>query len=177
MEDAVRRALDHEDFDLVDPARQDTHDLVMKTIEGGRAWKDTRDKELELLRSRRIEAMKSQQRDVGVRSVGAEAMVETIRLAKFVVVHVTNGCAECQRLDRALGALDDRARRGDSRFRDCAPVFLRLDSREAEGDLHDVDSDQLPALLTYRDGELVSSKLAARFGDDDEIEDYLDSVI
>lgn len=186
MED-LHRVLDVDDDDalLEDPTAvalqreapppgvsPETHDLVLKTIRGGEAWKATRDAELEALRQKRLQELKRPA--PGPRTVGAEALVECLRLAKsFVVVHVTDGGPDCRAVDAALAGWEERCRRGDSRG---SGTVLRLEAAEAAGHLHEVDPEALPAVLVYLDDDLVGSKLRAPFRDADDLEDYLEDL-
>lgn len=158
-----------------------THDLVLKTIQGGQAWKATRDAELQIWRNRRL--LELQRRDapaLQIRTVGAEALIECLQRAKgFVVVHVTDGLDKCNKIDSFIALLEQRRRTQPSDWRghkSSSLDFLRLEAKEAGGALHDVDPDALPAILVYRDAELQASKCKADFGDVDEFEDFLDDL-
>lgn len=165
----LHRVLDYDEL-LDDPAAlavqkcPDTHDLVMKTIEGGRAWRDTRDKEAELLKQKRKEERLAELRRPEVRTVGAIALLECIK-HKTTVVHVFGD--NCKDVDRAMAQLQIRAPNLS---------LLRLDKAEAAGDMHEVDDDALPALLFYHQGELVATRFNVKVDDADDIEDILDEL-
>lgn len=159
-----------------------THDLVLKTIQGGQAWRATRDAEILSWRNRRLLELQGRNTlpALEARTVGAEALIECLKRAKgFVVVHVTDGLETCNKIDRFIAILEQRRRTqpSDWRGQPSSPLdFLRLEAKEAGGALHDVDPDALPALLVYRDAELQASKCKADFEDVDQFEDYLDDL-
>ena len=164
---------------------QETHDLVRATMAGGEAYRATREAEVEALRARRLAELKGAAPLVTT-VVDPAKMLDAIRRADAatpVVIHVSSSAVPaCAKVDRALGLLAARqaAHPSDCRFVGAAaPVLLRLDAEatclahEAFG--MEINEAELPALLVYRDRELVHHALAVRFDDADDVEDFIEA--
>ena len=163
---------------------EETHNLVCATLAGGDAYKATREAEVEALRARRLRELKGGDRALVSTAVDARAMLDAVRdadPATPVLIHVfSDAVAACAAVDRALALLSARQaqRPTDCRFVGrAAPVVLRLDAAACVDSAAfgvEIDREELPALLVYRDRELVHHKLAASLDDADDVEDFLE---
>ena len=103
-----------------------------------------------------------------------DSNVEVLRLCRILPCHL-------ELLVRRLGMYANMAAHpSDCRFVGAAaPVLLRLDAEatclahEAFG--MEINEAELPALLVYRDRELVHHALTVRFDDADDVEDFIEA--
>lgn len=166
--------------------KQDTHDLVRATMACGAAKGRARDAEVAALReARRAELSKSAIRSAPLLAtpVDARAMLATITDAPaatpVVVLVVSDAVAACKKVDRALGLLSARqkVRPADCKF--ATALLLRLDAAQIAIDPTfglEIDEAELPALVVYRDGELIYSENNVAIEDADEVEDFLENA-
>lgn len=167
-----------------DHVDEETHNLVCATMQGGAAYKATRDAQVEALREKRLRELRERGKTLLATVVDAKAMLQAVRDADAstpVVIHVFSDDVDaCARVDRALGFLAARQcqRPGDCRFvGPVAPQLLRLDATATRLDPAfgmEIDDDALPAVLVYRNRELVHHALNVDFDDADDVEDFLD---
>jgi len=160
---------------------RETHELVMATMEGAKAWRKEQDAEAQRLRVKRLAELRAAEAPPAIREVGPEAMLEVIRASdgRAVVVHVSNDGPACRRVDAAMRDLDRRITDTPTDSRvvgKTRPVFLKLAADDAAGAMHEVDKDALPALLVYFAGDLVSSTMQVNIRDADDLEDHLDDL-